>query len=94
MDVRKLRSIHTQTTGTFWNIKGMSAESALRWCATAKKWEDFSERVAVAAEKVDLSSLSQCKVDEVADILIGGTQWQLVYIKCKLSLQKEVHSRK
>ena len=37
-----------------------------------KKWEDFSERVAVAAEKVDLSGLSQCKVqyvDEVADII-------------------------
>ena len=71
MDV-KLCSVHTQTTCTLWNIKGMSAESALRWCAAAKKWEDFSKRVAVAAEKVDLSGLSQYKVqdvDEVADII-------------------------
>ena len=43
----------------------MNSERALRWCSAANNWEEFSGRVVSAAEKVDLSFLSGCRLQDI-----------------------------
>ena len=45
--------------------KVMNAESALRWCSAANDWVEFSRRTVTAAEKIDLSFISSCKLQHI-----------------------------
>ena len=76
----------------------MNSERALRWCSAANNWEEFSGRVVSAAEKVDLSFLSGCRlqdIDETALSSIGGMQHQQTnsQLFVLLILQAEAYSQ-
>ena len=46
----------------------VSSEQALKWCSDADAWSEFGARVLEAAEKVDLSYLSNSHISAIEEV--------------------------